>query len=169
MNDNIKELLDKRIAEALDTLGTYSPADAEYEVAADTVVKLYKLKNDESKAEMEDREKRERRAMEAEQFAQDLECRKAETQLKRDQLTEQEKEHNREANLRTRELQFKEDQTEQQKLVDYIKLGAEIAGIVLPLMFYGRWMKKGFEFEQTGRFSSDTFRGLFMKFKSVKK
>ena len=95
--------LDKRIAEALDTLGTYSPADAEYEVVADTVVKLYKLKNDDTKIER------------------------------------------------------------------YIKLGAEIAGIVLPLMFYGRWMKKGFEFEQTGKFSSDTFRGLFMKFRPTGK
>ena len=103
MKDKNKELLDKRIEEALNALETYSPEDAGYEAAADTVVKLYKLKNDDTRIER------------------------------------------------------------------YIKLGVEIAGIVLPLMFYGRWMKKGFEFEQTGRFSSDTFRGLFMKFKPVKK
>ena len=103
MKDNVKELLDKRIEEALGELGTREPASDEYGKVADNVVKLYKLRNDDQKVER------------------------------------------------------------------YVKLGVEIAGIVLPLMFYGRWMKKGFEFEQTGKFASDTFRGLFMRFRPTKK
>ena len=169
MNDKLKELLDKRIEEALNGLSTFDPMSDEYKLGVDNVVKLYKLSSDDAKAVMENAEKRERREMEAEQFARDLECRNEELQFKQNQLSEQKREHNCDANFRTEELQYKESQTEQQKLVDYIKLGAEIAGIVLPLMFYGRWMKKGFEFEQTGKFSSDTFRGLFMKFRPTKK
>ena len=47
----------------------------------------------------------------------------------------------------------------------YFRLGVEMAGIVLPLMFYGIWMKRGFKFEETGTFTSTTFRGLFNKFR----
>lgn len=52
--------------------------------------------------------------------------------------------------------------------LDYFKLGVEIAGIILPLAFYASWMKKGFKFEESGTFTSTTFRGLFQKFKTTK-
>ena len=169
MNEKLKELLDKKIEAALNALDQFDAGTNEYGAAVDDVCKLYKLKNDEEKAVMEDSEKRKRREMEAEQFERDLECRNAELQFKLKQLSEQTREHNCDTNFRERELHSKETQAEQQKLVDHIKLGVEIAGIVLPLMFYGCWMKKGFEFEETGRFKTDTFRGLFMKFRPTKK
>ncbi|MGN1370923.1 MAG: hypothetical protein ACI4XM_01390 [Candidatus Coprovivens sp.] len=50
----------------------------------------------------------------------------------------------------------------------YLKLGIDVAGIILPLMFYSRWMNKGFKFEETGTFTSTTFRNLFQKFKTTK-
>lgn len=58
--------------------------------------------------------------------------------------------------------------SEKDVLNQFIKYGIDIAGIVLPLAFYGTWMKKGFKFEQTGTFTSTTFRGLFQKFKTTK-
>lgn len=169
MNEEIKRLPDEKIKAELDALDNFGPESEEHFHVVDNVVKLYKLRNDEEKAVMEDAEKRSRREMEAEQFERDLECRNAELQFKRDQLSEQTREHNCDAAFREREAQFKEDQTERQRVVDYLKLGAEIAGVVLPLMFYASWMSKGFKFEETGRFTSDTFRGLFMKFKPTKK
>lgn len=51
----------------------------------------------------------------------------------------------------------------------YFKFGAEVAGIVLPLMFYAAWMRRGFKFEETGTYTSTTFRGLFNRFKPTKK
>lgn len=48
------------------------------------------------------------------------------------------------------------------------KLVLEGAGIVLPLVFYAIWMRKGLKFEETGAFTSTTFRGLFQKFKPTK-
>lgn len=49
-----------------------------------------------------------------------------------------------------------------------VKCGIELAGIILPLKFYASWMQKGFEFEQTGTFTSTTFKALFQKFKTTK-
>ena len=52
--------------------------------------------------------------------------------------------------------------------VKLIDLGVQAAGIILPIMFYGSWMKKGLEFEKNGTFTSNTFKGLISKFKFMK-
>ena len=54
------------------------------------------------------------------------------------------------------------------KKFQYLKLGVEVASIVLPLTFYGIWMNKGLKFEETGTFTSSTFKGLAQKFKPTK-
>ena len=71
---------------------------------------------------------------------------------------------------RTREIemQLRREQTEEQVKDRYIKLCMDAAGIVLPLLFYASWMKKGFKFEETGTFTSTTFRGLFSRFRPSK-
>lgn len=50
----------------------------------------------------------------------------------------------------------------------WVKLGTDIAGIILPLAFYGIWMGKGLKFEETGTFTSLTFKNLLNKFKPTK-
>ena len=50
----------------------------------------------------------------------------------------------------------------------YFRLGVEAAGIILPLIFYGIWLKRGFKFEETGTFTSTTFRSLFNKFRPTR-
>ena len=50
----------------------------------------------------------------------------------------------------------------------YIRLGLDVAGLILPLAFYGIWMHKGFKFEESGTFTSTTFRSLFNRFKPTK-
>lgn len=49
-----------------------------------------------------------------------------------------------------------------------IRLGLDVAGLILPLIFYGVWMRRGFKFEEEGTFTSTTFRGLFNRFKPTK-
>lgn len=51
----------------------------------------------------------------------------------------------------------------------YFRLGIAAAELVLPLAFYGIWMRQGLKFEETGTFTSQTFRGLFGRFKPTKK
>ena len=70
---------------------------------------------------------------------------------------------------RDSDIQFKKDQLEEQVKDRYFKLGVEAASIILPLMFYAAWMKRDFRFEETGTYTSTTFRGLFNRFKPTKK
>lgn len=67
------------------------------------------------------------------------------------------------------EEQLKKDQLNEQVKDRYFRLGVEVAGIVLPLIFYAVWMKRGFKFEEKGTYTSTTFRGLFNRFKPTKK
>lgn len=71
--------------------------------------------------------------------------------------------------IEERELELKNAQLEEQKKDRWWRLGLDAASIVLPLTFYAIWMRRGFKFEETGTFTSTTFRGLFSKFKPTKK
>lgn len=64
---------------------------------------------------------------------------------------------------------LKKDQLEEQVKDRYFRLGLEAAGIILPMIFYAAWMKRGFKFEENGTYTSTTFRGLFNRFKPTKK
>ena len=65
--------------------------------------------------------------------------------------------------------EFKYRQLEEQVKDRYFKLGIAAAELVLPLMFYAVWMKKGFKFEETGAYTSTTFRNLFNRFRPTKR
>jgi hypothetical protein len=69
---------------------------------------------------------------------------------------------------RESEERFKAKQLKEQVKDRYFKLGMDAAGIILPLAFYAVWMKRGFKFEETGTFTSTTFRGLFNRFRPTK-
>lgn len=62
----------------------------------------------------------------------------------------------------------KEDEIVQTK-DRYIRYGISAAEIILPIMFYSTWMKRGFKFEETGTFTSSTFRGLTKFFKPTRR
>lgn len=64
---------------------------------------------------------------------------------------------------------FKVAQIEENVKDRYVKIGIAAAELVLPLMFYAVWMRRGFKFEENGAYTSTTFRGLFNRFKPTKK
>ena len=66
------------------------------------------------------------------------------------------------------DLELQQNVNKDNKLLTAVKYGIDIAGIVLPLAFYGVWMNRGLEFEKEGSFTSATFKGLFGKFKPTK-
>lgn len=74
-----------------------------------------------------------------------------------------------EENQQSVENAQKSEQLSEQVKDRYFKVGIAAAEIVLPLAFYALWMKKGFKFEETGTYTSTTFRGLFSRFKPTKK
>lgn len=66
------------------------------------------------------------------------------------------------------ELYLKKRQLKEDVKDRWCRVGTAAAELVLPLIFYGTWMRKGFKFEQEGTFTSTTFRGLFSKFRPTK-
>ena len=144
MSEEIKALLDEEIKAQIENLYSLESGSDEKSTAIDDLVKLYKLKIEENKNELEFDEKRERRLMENGQSDEEIRNHEYEIQLKRDQLAEQVKDR-------------------------YFRLGIAAAEIILPLIFYASWMRKGFKFEESGTFTSTTFRGLFNRFRPTKK
>ena len=66
------------------------------------------------------------------------------------------------------DLELQQNVNKDNKLLTAVKYGIDIAGIILPLAFYGVWMNRGLEFEKEGSFTSATFKGLLGKFKPTK-
>nr|DAR13013.1 MAG TPA: hypothetical protein [Caudoviricetes sp.] len=67
------------------------------------------------------------------------------------------------------EQNFKAAQLAESVKDRYFRIGTAVVELVLPLAFYGVWMRRGFEFEKEGTFTSQTFRGLFSRFRPTKK
>lgn len=63
----------------------------------------------------------------------------------------------------------REEQLTEQAKDRWFKLGIAAAELVLPLAFYAFWMHKGFKFEETGAYTSTTFKGLFSRFRPTNK
>jgi hypothetical protein len=73
------------------------------------------------------------------------------------------------AERRIDDAALKAFQLDENALDRYAKIGIAAAELVLPLMFYGVWMKRGLRFEETGTFTSQTFKNLFNRFKPTRK
>lgn len=168
----IKSLLDGVIEQEIQNVEALSSGSDEKSKAIQNLATLHKLRIEEIKAETEAEEKRERRVMDSEQ-------RKAELALKEKQATQQETQHQAELVLKERELDSKDaDRTQEGELqkrqardqmVDRcVRAGVAVGELVLPLVFYGIWMNKGFKFEETGSFTSTTFKNLLNRFRPTK-
>lgn len=153
--EEIKELLDEEIANEIKDLSQFNSGTEEKSQAVNDLAVLYKLKIEETKVGMDFDEKRERRKMDKDihlkdgafkeqQIYNDNRVHENDDRIKRDQLAEQVKDR-------------------------YMRLGIAAAEIILPLIFYSVWMKRGFKFEEEGTYTSTTFKGLFNKFKPTKK
>lgn len=69
----------------------------------------------------------------------------------------------------TKETEFRERQINEQIRDRYFRVGIAAAELLIPLVCYGIWMNKGFRFEETGTFTSSTFKGLINRFRPTKK
>ena len=144
MDEQIRKALANEILSQLNGLSNLQPGSKEQQTAVENVTKLYRLGLEDVKADTDYDEKVYRRGIDAQHEQDELDRQAREEQFKKDQLAEQIKDR-------------------------YFKLGIEVAGIVLPLIFYATWMKRGFKFEETGTYTSTTFRGLFNRFRPTKK
>lgn len=135
----IKELLDEAIEKEIEDLD-YLETDEEKSQAIKHLAMLHKLRMEEIAAETEAEDKRERR---------DIDSKK----------NEAERVHE-EASLKR---QVKDNMIDR-----CVKVVIGVVEIMVPLAFYGSWMKQGFEFEKTGSFTSTTFKNLINRFRPTK-
>ncbi len=155
MSENIKELLNEEIAAEIQAISSLDSGSEEKSKAIEDLAKLYRLRIEETKSELDAEDKRSRRTLESEANVR-------ENEIKKSQLDEQIK-------ADVRDEQYKRSQLDEQVKDRYFKLGIAAAELLIPIMFYGIWMRKGFKFEETGTYTSTTFRGLFNRFRPTKK
>ncbi|WP_321572049.1 hypothetical protein [Parabacteroides goldsteinii] len=144
MDEQIRQALADEILSQLNGLGNLELGSKEQQTAIDNVTKLYRLGLEDVKADTDYDEKLYRRDADAQHEQNELDKQAREEEFKKKQLSEQIKDR-------------------------YFRLGIEVTEIVLPLMFYATWMKRGFKFEETGTYTSTTFRGLFNRFRPTRK
>lgn len=155
MSENIKELLNEEIAAEIQAISSLDSGSEEKSKAIEDLAKLYRLRIEETKSELDAEDKRSRRTLESEANVR-------ENEIKKSQLDEQIK-------ADVQDGQYKRSQLDEQVKDRYFKLGIAAAELLIPIMFYGIWMRKGFKFEETGTYTSTTFRGLFNRFRPTKK
>lgn len=148
MDEKVDVLLEKEIRSQILNLSSMETGSKERSIAIDDVVKLYRLRIDECKNSAELKERREARL--------------TEKRIKKEELEEKyETRHSDEL--------YRTIQTTEQIKDRYFRIGIAAAELLLPLMFYAVWMRRGFEFEKDGTYTSATFKGLFSRFKPTKK
>lgn len=67
-----------------------------------------------------------------------------------------------------REFELKQKEARSRFWIGVAGVAKDIGIAVATMIAYGLWMNKGFEFEETGTFTSTTFRNFFGKFKPGK-
>jgi hypothetical protein len=76
--------------------------------------------------------------------------------------------NNSDQDLKVKELDMNSKRDIELRSDRIIKVITDTAVVVVPIVFYNVWMNKGFKFEETGTYTSNTFKNMFSKFKPTK-
>lgn len=188
--NKVREALRDEVLSEFKGLKTLTIGSKEHSAAVEDLTKLYGLiikdldgdqswMNQSDKIELDKYKLNQEKAIkEAELTQKNEELEKkvsmfeAEQKLKEEQFKSELEMRQKELDEQVRKNEFDRIHTERERedtkkdnIVDY---GIRGAGIVLPLIFYGAWLKMGMSFEEKGTFTSATFKGLFNKFKPTR-
>lgn len=90
------------------------------------------------------------------------------SQLENRKINCTEKKNNSDTELKHKELKIEFERDVELRSDRIIKVLIDGAAVLVPIIFYNIWMNKGFEFEETGTYTSNTFKNMFSKFKPSK-
>lgn len=76
--------------------------------------------------------------------------------------------NNSDSDLKNKELDVNIRRDIEYRSDRIIKIVIDGMTIIVPIIFYNIWMNKGFRFEETGTYTSNTFKNLFSRFKPTK-
>lgn len=164
----IKSLLDGVIEQEIRRIGTLGSETDEKSSAVRDLANLHKLRIEEIKAQTEADEKRERRMMDSDQHKAEIALKEQQVEYQDTELALKERELDGKDADRTREEELQRSQARDQILDRCVRTGVAVGELVLPLVFYGIWMNRGFKFEETGAFTSTTFKNLLNRFRPTK-
>lgn len=186
MGNKILDLLEEEVVRELNDLKTLTPGTQDYGNAVVDLCKLYELRLKEKSNENSHEEKQAQMALNE----KELEFKKAqinnqvnsseeELEFKKEQFYDDRERFDKEMELKQAQLDqevakntecFHVDakKLRYDNIREVAKIGVDIMGIALPLVFYGIWMCKGFKFEETGTYTSTTFKNLFSRFRATK-
>ena len=135
--ETVEEAIECTIWDLIEYMDTLNPNSEEYKECANNAVKLYNSWIDGAKAGMEyaDREA---------QRKHEIEMKKIEERINEIKAKQQQRQHTTEV---------------------AISAGVGLLGTVITLIAYGSMFNRGLKFEETGTFTSTTFRNLLGKFK----
>ena len=133
MDNEIRQKLEEEILNKLDNLQDLECGSKESSIEIDDLVKLYKLSIEERKLELDFDEKEKRIDVDKDRYQQDYD-------IKNSGLVEAEE-------TRLHEELFKKEQLNEMRKDRLFKVGIDTAGIIIPMIFYAIWMRKGFKFE----------------------
>ena len=139
MDKSIRELLEEELKADIESLENLSPDTEEYKKIVENIVKLHEILDAEYEHELKEESQR------------------------RELLREDEELELKHETENDRQTQCKKD-----RRIQYVRIGLEASGIVLPLIFYGVWMRKGFEFEEKGIVTSTFFKNLINRIRPTK-
>lgn len=162
MEQNLRDLLSSEISREFELMPSIEDGSKEQQTVVNNAIALYRLMMDDLKVESETMRLNAEHRLALKKQKEEVALRTRELDLKKKQYELDEAKYYAEKNNR------KDDRKDDKK--DRIfKWSMGIAELILPMMFYAVWMKRGFDFERTGTYTSTTFRGLFNNFKPVKK
>ena len=162
MEENIGGMLNELIANEIESISGLEAGSKEKTTAVENLATLYRLRIEENKSIWDADEKSDHRMMEERISTQ-------ENEIKKQQIEEQINRRIMEEQAGQQDVNIRRQQVKEQVYDRYFKAGIAVAELLIPLMFYGIWMRKGFKFEETGTYTSTTFRGLFNRFRPTKK
>lgn len=148
MNEEIITMLDEQVKAELEGLSSLSVGSKEHAGAIEGLVKLYRLRIDDSKA-----------AMEYNKEIDDYEFRKK-------QMEQEENFHNKQLE---REEQSRKEQLAEQKKDRYIRIGIAAAELMVPLVFFAKIYQMGYDLEKDGTFTVQTLKNLIRFVKPTKR
>lgn len=146
MNIEIKELLGEEIKSLIEKLSSLDKGSEEYSKVAESLNKLYRLKIEDDKNEIEEDEKYNRRSMDNEQSVIDAELK--------------DKQIDTDADIRNRELEVKGKQLREQSWDRWANVGLQLTLAGFGFASYAYLYFRGLKFEETGSIASNGMRNL---------
>ena len=128
--EEIKKMIDAEIAKRIEEVSKLKPGTDEYSIAVNNLAVLHRLRIDEEKIEIDSEDRREKRRIEE--------------NLNNDRYQ--------------MDYRAKEEELKDKTVNRYWTMGLEAGMFLLTMAFRSHWMKQGFLFEETGTFTSDTFK-----------